>query len=144
MCEETVEKVRNCVKYVKTSKPIEDYLPGLKQQLQMVEIVNSLQSKGFLEFCFVLIRRILFSSSMGSFRSKDGILESKSSIRDCGSKNDRSITGYELMIQGCAVSWEAMLQHITVLLTIKVVYMALTKAVKETIWLKGLWGEIGV
>ncbi|GJZ83111.1 hypothetical protein Tco_0648284 [Tanacetum coccineum] len=34
MCEETVEKVRNCVKYVKTSEPIEDYLPGLKQQLQ--------------------------------------------------------------------------------------------------------------
>ncbi|GKF16805.1 hypothetical protein Tco_0061723, partial [Tanacetum coccineum] len=31
MCEETVEKVRNCVKYVKTSEPIEDYLPGLKQ-----------------------------------------------------------------------------------------------------------------
>ncbi|GKD79174.1 hypothetical protein Tco_1341795 [Tanacetum coccineum] len=59
-------------------------------------------------------------------------LEAKSSIRDCGSGNDRSITGYELMIQGCAVSWE-MLQHITVLLTIEVVYMALTKAVKETI-----------
>ncbi|GKA70153.1 nucleotide-binding alpha-beta plait domain-containing protein, partial [Tanacetum coccineum] len=33
--------------------------------------ICSLQSKGFLEFCFVLFRRILFSSSMGSFRSKE-------------------------------------------------------------------------
>nr|GEV01627.1 hypothetical protein [Tanacetum cinerariifolium] len=69
-------------------------------------------------------------------------LEAKSSERDNGSGNDRSITGYELMIQGCAVSWEAILQHITILLSIEVVYMALTEVVKETIWLKGLWREI--
>ncbi|GJR53763.1 hypothetical protein Tco_1404284 [Tanacetum coccineum] len=31
MCEEAVEKVRNCVKYVKTSEPSEDYFLGLKQ-----------------------------------------------------------------------------------------------------------------
>nr|GEY61445.1 RNA-directed DNA polymerase, eukaryota, reverse transcriptase zinc-binding domain protein [Tanacetum cinerariifolium] len=70
-------------------------------------------------------------------------LEAKSSERDSGYGNDRSITGYELMIQGCAVTWEAILQHMTILLTIEVVYMALTEAVKETIWLKGLWREIG-
>nr|GEY25725.1 hypothetical protein [Tanacetum cinerariifolium] len=35
MCEEAVEKVRNCVKYVKTSEPSEDYFLGLKQQLQV-------------------------------------------------------------------------------------------------------------
>nr|GEY91236.1 subtilisin-like protease SBT1.8 [Tanacetum cinerariifolium] len=70
-------------------------------------------------------------------------LEAKSSERDSGSGNDISITGYELMIQGCAVSCEAILQHMTILLTIEVVYMALTEAVKETIWLKGLWKEIG-
>nr|GEY99809.1 zinc finger BED domain-containing protein DAYSLEEPER-like [Tanacetum cinerariifolium] len=36
VCEETVKKVRNCVKYVKTSEPIEDYFLGLKQQLNVL------------------------------------------------------------------------------------------------------------
>ncbi|PWA58642.1 zinc finger, BED-type [Artemisia annua] len=33
VCEETVKKLRNCVKYVKTSELIEDYFLGLKQPL---------------------------------------------------------------------------------------------------------------
>ncbi|GJT26330.1 zinc finger BED domain-containing protein DAYSLEEPER-like protein [Tanacetum coccineum] len=40
VCEETVKKVRNCVKYVKTSEPIEDYFLGLKQQLQVLNTRN--------------------------------------------------------------------------------------------------------
>ncbi|GJR69477.1 zinc finger BED domain-containing protein DAYSLEEPER-like protein [Tanacetum coccineum] len=40
VCEETVKKVRNCVKYVKTSEPIEDYFLGLKQQLNVLNTRN--------------------------------------------------------------------------------------------------------
>nr|GFB61712.1 zinc finger, CCHC-type [Tanacetum cinerariifolium] len=50
----------------------------------------------------------------------------------------RSITGYRLMIQGCAWSWEAMMSHMMALTETKPEYMTLTKAVKEVIWLKGL------
>ncbi|GJV06418.1 retrovirus-related pol polyprotein from transposon TNT 1-94 [Tanacetum coccineum] len=56
----------------------------------------------------------------------------------------RSITGYTFLVQGCVVSWKAMLQHVVALSTIKVDYMALTEAVKESIWLRGLLEELGV
>nr|GFB77868.1 retrovirus-related Pol polyprotein from transposon TNT 1-94 [Tanacetum cinerariifolium] len=44
---------------------------------------------------------------------------------------DRSITGYAFLVQGCVVSWKAMLQHVLALSTTEVEYMALTEAVKE-------------
>ncbi|GJW94643.1 zinc finger, CCHC-type containing protein [Tanacetum coccineum] len=44
----------------------------------------------------------------------------------------------------CVVSWKATLQHVVALSTIEVEYMALTKAVKEAIWLRGLLEELGV
>ncbi|GKB78199.1 retrotransposon protein, putative, ty1-copia subclass [Tanacetum coccineum] len=47
----------------------------------------------------------------------------------------RSITGYVFMVHGCVVSWKATLQHVVALSTIEAEYMALTKAVKESIWL---------
>ncbi|GKF90090.1 hypothetical protein Tco_0264053 [Tanacetum coccineum] len=53
----------------------------------------------------------------------------------------RSITGY---VQRCVVSWKATLQHVVALSTIEAEYMALTKAVKEAIWLRGLLEELGV
>ncbi|GJW16173.1 hypothetical protein Tco_0020306 [Tanacetum coccineum] len=55
----------------------------------------------------------------------------------------RSITWYGLMIQGCAVSWEAILQHIEAMLTTEAVYMTLMEAKKEAIWLKGLSTDSG-
>ncbi|GKB80036.1 zinc finger, CCHC-type containing protein [Tanacetum coccineum] len=55
----------------------------------------------------------------------------------------RSITRYELMIQGCAGSREAMMLHMMVLSPTKAGYMTLTKAAKEAIWLKGLAIESG-
>nr|GEY98543.1 hypothetical protein [Tanacetum cinerariifolium] len=48
------------------------------------------------------------------------------------------------MHQGCVVSWKATLQHMVALLTTKAEYMALTEAVKEAIWLRGLLEELGV
>ncbi|GJV62343.1 retrotransposon protein, putative, ty1-copia subclass [Tanacetum coccineum] len=45
---------------------------------------------------------------------------------------------------GCDVSWKAMLQHMVALSTTEAEYMALTKAVKESIWLRRLLEELGV
>ncbi|GKE75467.1 retrovirus-related pol polyprotein from transposon TNT 1-94, partial [Tanacetum coccineum] len=42
------------------------------------------------------------------------------------------------------VSWKETLQHVVALSTIEAEYMALTEAVKEAIWLRGLLEELGV
>ncbi|GJW49647.1 hypothetical protein Tco_0090998 [Tanacetum coccineum] len=56
----------------------------------------------------------------------------------------RSITGNTILVQGFVVSWKATLQHVVALSTTKAEYMALTEAVKEAIWLRGLLEELGV
>nr|GEU52384.1 retrotransposon protein, putative, Ty1-copia subclass [Tanacetum cinerariifolium] len=56
----------------------------------------------------------------------------------------RYITGYAFLVQGCVVSWKATLQHVVALSTTESEYMALTEAVKEVIWLRGLLEELGV
>ncbi|GJW81958.1 retrotransposon protein, putative, ty1-copia subclass [Tanacetum coccineum] len=56
----------------------------------------------------------------------------------------RSITGYAFLVQRCVVSWKAMLQQVVALSTTEAEYMALTEAVKEAIWLRGLLEELGV
>nr|GEX26554.1 ribonuclease H-like domain-containing protein [Tanacetum cinerariifolium] len=53
----------------------------------------------------------------------------------------RSITDYAFLVQGCVVSWKATLQHVVALSTTEAEYMALTEAVKEAIWLRGLLEE---
>ncbi|GJT88575.1 retrovirus-related pol polyprotein from transposon TNT 1-94 [Tanacetum coccineum] len=55
-----------------------------------------------------------------------------------------SITSYAFLVQGCVVSWKAKLQHVVALSTTEAEYMALTKVVKEAIWLRGLLEELGV
>ena len=52
------------------------------------------------------------------------------------------LLGYVFTIGGCTISWKATLQTIVVLSTTKVEYMAITKAYKEVIWLRGLLVEI--
>ncbi|GJW77856.1 retrovirus-related pol polyprotein from transposon TNT 1-94 [Tanacetum coccineum] len=56
----------------------------------------------------------------------------------------RSITRYMFMVHGCVVSWKATLWHVAALSTTRAEYMALTEAVKQNIWLKGLLIELGV
>nr|GEY60364.1 copia LTR rider [Tanacetum cinerariifolium] len=56
----------------------------------------------------------------------------------------RSIIGYAFLVQECVVSWKATLQHVVALSTTEAEYMALTEAVKEAIWLRGLLEELGV
>nr|GEV74050.1 retrotransposon protein, putative, Ty1-copia subclass [Tanacetum cinerariifolium] len=60
------------------------------------------------------------------------------------SDKGRSITSYAFLVQGCVVSWKATLQHVMALSTIEEEYMALTEAVKEAIWLRGLLEELGI
>ncbi|GJV55380.1 hypothetical protein Tco_1456385, partial [Tanacetum coccineum] len=55
----------------------------------------------------------------------------------------RSITGYGLMILGCAGSLKANMQHMEVLSTTEVGYMTFTEARKKKIWLKGLLKKSG-
>nr|GEV04088.1 retrovirus-related Pol polyprotein from transposon TNT 1-94 [Tanacetum cinerariifolium] len=47
-------------------------------------------------------------------------------------------------VDGCVVSGKATLQHVVALSTTEAEYMALTEAVKEAIWLRGLLEELGV
>ncbi|GJZ23343.1 retrovirus-related pol polyprotein from transposon TNT 1-94 [Tanacetum coccineum] len=76
----------------------------------------------------------------------DGVHEARHSVCDYAKDPDkgRSITGYAFLVQGCVVSWKTTLQHVVALSTTEAEYMALTEAVKEAIWLRGLLEELGV
>ncbi|GJS94799.1 retrotransposon protein, putative, ty1-copia subclass [Tanacetum coccineum] len=56
----------------------------------------------------------------------------------------RTITEYVFMVHDCVVSWKSTLQHVVALSTTEAEYMALTEAVKESIWFKGLLIELGI
>ncbi|KAG9446279.1 hypothetical protein H6P81_012407 [Aristolochia fimbriata] len=56
----------------------------------------------------------------------------------------RSITGYVFTLEGCSVSWKATLQHVVALSTTEAEYMAVTEAIKEAIWLQGLFRELSI
>ena len=55
----------------------------------------------------------------------------------------RSLTGYLFSIGGCAVSWKSTLQATVSLSTTEAKYMILAEAIKEVIWLKSLFTELG-
>uniref|UniRef100_A0A1J3IYK5 Retrovirus-related Pol polyprotein from transposon TNT 1-94 n=1 Tax=Noccaea caerulescens TaxID=107243 RepID=A0A1J3IYK5_NOCCA len=55
----------------------------------------------------------------------------------------RSVTGFIFQVWGNTVSWRSNLQSVVALSTTEAEYMALSIAVKEAIWLKGLCSELG-
>ncbi|KAJ4703754.1 Retrovirus-related Pol polyprotein from transposon TNT 1-94 [Melia azedarach] len=55
-----------------------------------------------------------------------------------------SMTGYVFTLGSSVVSWKATLQPTVTLSTTEAEYMALTKAAKEGIWLKGLVSDLGL
>ena len=55
-----------------------------------------------------------------------------------------SPTRYVFTLFGCPISWKASIQPVVALSTIEVEFIAITKVVKEVIWLKGSIKEIGV
>ncbi|OAE25191.1 hypothetical protein AXG93_925s1020 [Marchantia polymorpha subsp. ruderalis] len=56
----------------------------------------------------------------------------------------RSLTGYVFTLFGCALSWKAHLQPIVALSTTDAEYIATMEGMKESLWLKGLIGELGI
>ena len=58
--------------------------------------------------------------------------------------NRRSQSGYVFTMFGGAVSWKSSLQDVVALLTTEAEYIALTTAVKESVWLRGLAANFGV
>ena len=56
----------------------------------------------------------------------------------------RSLIVYIFTLSGCDISWKKTLQSIVVLSTTEAEYMAVTGAVKEDIWLRGLVENLGL
>nr|CAN70013.1 hypothetical protein VITISV_017116 [Vitis vinifera] len=56
----------------------------------------------------------------------------------------KSLTGYVFTVFGGAISWKANLQLVVALSTTEAEYMAMTEAVNETIWLKGITKELAM
>ncbi|GJX83329.1 retrotransposon protein, putative, ty1-copia subclass [Tanacetum coccineum] len=75
--------------------------------------------------------KVPYANAVGRLMYLMGVHEARHSVCDRGN-------------HGCVVSWKAMLQHVVALSTTKADYMALTEAVKEAIWLRGLLEELGV
>ena len=75
-------------------------------------------------------------------RTRDGVVGYVDSNYVGDLNKRRSLTRYVFPIGGYAISWKATLQSTIALSTIEAEYMALTKACKEALWLKGLFGEL--
>ena len=56
--------------------------------------------------------------------------------------NKRSTTTYAFCLNGCCISWKSQLQPIVALSTTEAEYIALTKAIKEALWLLGILQEL--
>lgn len=54
----------------------------------------------------------------------------------------KSLTGFVFTAFGTAISWKASLQKVVSLSTTEAEYIALTEAIKEAVWLKGLVNEL--
>src|SRR5207237_9190631 len=70
-------------------------------------------------------------------KSRDGLVGYVDSDYAGDLDKRRSLTGYIFTIGGCAVSWKASLQATVALSTTEAEYMAISKACKEAIWLRG-------
>lgn len=58
--------------------------------------------------------------------------------------NRKSQTGYIFTLFGAAVTWKSNLQSVVALSTTEAEYIALTDAVKESFWLKGILADLGL
>lgn len=56
----------------------------------------------------------------------------------------KSQSGYIFTLYGSVVSWKSSLQSVVALSTTETEFMALTAAVKESFWLKGILGDFGI
>ena len=56
----------------------------------------------------------------------------------------RSTSGYVFTLAGAPVCWRCTLQSTVALSTTEAEYMAVTEAVKEALWLRGLLEDLGI
>ncbi|KAL6311176.1 hypothetical protein AAG906_025765 [Vitis piasezkii] len=56
----------------------------------------------------------------------------------------KSLIGYVFTAWGSAISWKANLQSIVTFFSTEIKYIATTKVVKESLWLKGTINELGI
>lgn len=56
----------------------------------------------------------------------------------------KSLSGYVFTLFGTAVSWKANLQSVVALSTTKAEFIAVTEAIKEATWMRGIISELGI
>ena len=90
-----------------------------------------------------IFRYLAGTSNRGLYYGSQG-LGSGFTDADWGSGDDRrSIGGYAFMLNGSAISWNSKKQSTVALSSTEAEYMALTQAVKESIWLQALLLDLG-
>ncbi|GJX88198.1 hypothetical protein Tco_0340212 [Tanacetum coccineum] len=120
------------------------------ERMSKVPYANAVRSLMYLMVCTrpdiayavsVISKYLAYGTDRGNHVDVTGFVDS-----DYAKDPDkgRSITSYAFLVKGYIVSWKAMLQHIVALSTTEAEYMALTEALKESIWLRGLLEELGV
>ncbi|XP_042059319.1 secreted RxLR effector protein 161-like [Salvia splendens] len=93
-----------------------------------------------------LLRYLKHTSKYGLcfLKSDDGI--NLCGFVDSNYANDRdkrkSTTSYVFTVCGSCISWKSQLQHIVALSTTQSEYIAITEAMKEAIWSKGVLSEL--
>ncbi|GJV07006.1 retrotransposon protein, putative, ty1-copia subclass [Tanacetum coccineum] len=122
------------------------YAPGeyIHLLLYVDDMLIACKSKAKIRSTKFLLKRELDMKELGEANKILGMKIIKDQSRRFRESQSRSIIGYAFLVQGCVVSWNDTLQHVVALSTTEAEYMALTKAVKEAMWLRGLLEELGV
>ncbi|XP_042018958.1 putative late blight resistance protein homolog R1B-19 [Salvia splendens] len=93
-----------------------------------------------------LLRYLKHTAHYGLHFSKYSDMTNLCGFVDSNYANDRdkrkSTTSYVFTLGGSCVSWKSQLQHIVVLSTTESEYIAITEAMKEALWLKGVVSEL--
>ncbi|XP_062075011.1 secreted RxLR effector protein 161-like [Humulus lupulus] len=76
-------------------------------------------------------------------RPNNNLIEGYSDADYAGDRDSRkSTSAYFFLLGGNCVSWRVQLQHVVALSTTESEYIAVTEAIKEAIWIKGLMEEV--
>ena len=123
--------------------------PDIAYGVGLVSRFMSLPSKEHWQAVKWLLRYLKGSGKLGLFYSKprNNQIELKGYCdADFAADLDRrrSLSGYVFTIGENVISWKSSLQHIVALSTTEAEYVALTEAMKEAIWLKGIINELKI